>query len=228
MGWIDGVDFRELVSRFDAGERSNDLVAMLNRAAFECFHAPWETLPHPKPRQGKQGLAEVDLEKAGQHLDDLEEELDTIQLPPSQGRLPMEDADDDEDLHIPRIEPTPRKKGEKPAAHRHASNPNPQDPKAPAERALARLDAALEAMGLQGHTRKDSSLKVDLPYNRKADANVQMMFKAEPEVKHPPAEPGALVCEPLKAAGGVADAAPNCGWPPFGGSPHQGNICSNR
>jgi NAD(P)-dependent dehydrogenase (short-subunit alcohol dehydrogenase family) len=47
-------------------------------------------------------------------------------------------------------------------------------------------------------------------------------------VKHPPAEPGALECEPLKAAGGVADAAPNCIWPPFGGPPHQGNICSNR
>ena len=29
--------------------------------------------------------------------------------------------------------------------------------------------------------------------------------------KYPPAEPGALDCEPLKAAGGVANAAPEIG-----------------
>jgi hypothetical protein len=29
-----------------------------------------------------------------------------------------------------------------------------------------------------------------------------------PQSKYPPAEPGALFLEPLKAAGGVADAAP--------------------
>jgi hypothetical protein len=36
--------------------------------------------------------------------------------------------------------------------------------------------------------------------------------------KYPPAEPGALGCEPLEAAVGVADAAPGYCEPPKGGS----------
>src|SRR6516164_3364662 len=35
--------------------------------------------------------------------------------------------------------------------------------------------------------------------------------------KYPPAKPGALGCEPLEAAVGVADAAPGLCWPPKGG-----------
>ena len=46
--------------------------------------------------------------------------------------------------------------------------------------------------------------------------------------KYPPAEPGALVCEPLEAAGGVANAAPrgsrHLSVPPYRQSPN----CSNR
>ena len=36
--------------------------------------------------------------------------------------------------------------------------------------------------------------------------------------KYPPAKPGALGCEPLEAAVGVADAAPDRSGPPEGGS----------
>jgi hypothetical protein len=35
-------DHQALVRRFDAGERSPALLDALNRAAFECFHSPWE------------------------------------------------------------------------------------------------------------------------------------------------------------------------------------------
>ena len=35
-------DFSNLVQRFDAGDRSSELLHLLNQAAFDCFHAPWE------------------------------------------------------------------------------------------------------------------------------------------------------------------------------------------
>jgi hypothetical protein len=34
------------MQRFDAGDRSPDLMTQLNQAAFNCFHAPWESLPN--------------------------------------------------------------------------------------------------------------------------------------------------------------------------------------
>jgi hypothetical protein len=52
------------------------------------------------------------------------------------------------------------------------------------------------------------------------------------EVKHPSAWPGVLVREALKAASGVRmrgpDVGPNCGRPPSGGLPQQGNNHSSR
>ena len=33
----------ETIRRFEAGERSQEVLERLNSAAFECFHAPWET-----------------------------------------------------------------------------------------------------------------------------------------------------------------------------------------
>lgn len=49
MGGKDGVDLGELVRRFDAGDRSPDLLNRLDQAAFEYFHAPWERPPYPEP-----------------------------------------------------------------------------------------------------------------------------------------------------------------------------------
>src|SRR5512133_2080810 len=45
---------------------------------------------------------------------------------------------------------------------------------------------------------------------RKSDSDVREIIR--PSVRPPPAEPGVLECEPLEAAGGVADVAPNCVW----------------
>ena len=39
------VDPADLVRKFDAGDRSAALMDALNRAAFVCFHAPWEEEP---------------------------------------------------------------------------------------------------------------------------------------------------------------------------------------
>lgn len=69
MDGRDGVDVRELVQRFEAGDRSPDLLNQLNQAAFECFHAPWETPPCPGqaddlPPGIKQGLLPMNDEES--------------------------------------------------------------------------------------------------------------------------------------------------------------------
>lgn len=43
----------DLIRRFDAGDRSAALLDALNRAAFQCFHAPWEQEP-PRPLRLRQ------------------------------------------------------------------------------------------------------------------------------------------------------------------------------
>ena len=152
MGESDGVDARELVQRFDAGDRSPDLLDRLNQAAFDCFHAPWETPPYPEP---------PDL------------------LPPgkAQGRLPMddeeregdEDAEDAEDavknrepggLHLgPTFTRTPRQ---------------PSDP-------LDALVMALETMGRRGYVAAGHSLVLDRPFDPKADCQTWMVFRTHQE-----------------------------------------------
>ena len=77
------VNIEEIMRRFDAGDRSKEVLECLNRAAFEWFHAPWES-PQRSVEIGLPGI--------------------------SQGRLPMpgdgDDSETDSDtegLHIPAI-----------------------------------------------------------------------------------------------------------------------------
>ena len=71
-------DFELLMQRFDAGERSRELLDRLNHAAFQCFHAPWESF---------QDLRLVPADPAA---------------PSAEGRLPLDmeegEGDDDSDM----------------------------------------------------------------------------------------------------------------------------------
>ena len=138
MSWRDGVDFRELIQRFDAGDRSLDLIALLNRAAFDCFHAPWETLPHPKPRESCPEFSGAELEETLHSQDDLDDEPLKIQLP--KGNTPREDSDGlNEDPEMG----TRQKSDKKATGLQHTLSPHTINPYGPAEEAenlLCRLD----------------------------------------------------------------------------------------
>jgi hypothetical protein len=41
----------DLIRRYEAGERSPELIQALNEAAWAGFHDPWETPPGPKTRE---------------------------------------------------------------------------------------------------------------------------------------------------------------------------------
>lgn len=72
--------FEELVARHAAGDRSPALLQALNRAAFDCFHAPWEPAPSTTGP-------------------------DNPNLPtPVRGRLPVE-TEEESGLDIPEIRP---------------------------------------------------------------------------------------------------------------------------
>lgn len=78
----------ELIRRHAAGERSLDLLNALNRAAFEYFHAPWETLPPPRseasehPQSRRRRPSAESLEES-QDMPDRSEEVPTEDIPPS-------------------------------------------------------------------------------------------------------------------------------------------------
>jgi hypothetical protein len=95
MDWKDRVDFGELVRRFDRGDRGADLLAQLNRAAYDCFHAPWETLPAPKTLRPSEDLP-VDLGMSFLSPETPSSEINQLRL--TQGRLPIEEEDEDEGL----------------------------------------------------------------------------------------------------------------------------------
>jgi hypothetical protein len=179
MNWRDGVDFRELVQRFDEGDRGHDLMALLNRAAFDCFHAPWETLPHPKPRGSDPGLSKAELEMELHGLDDLNNEFHAIRLP--KGNLPT--GEDDESNEDPERE-TGQRSGSGAAVPRHTSTPrtqNPLDSSEEAENLLCRLDTVLEVMGFQAHICKGTSLLLELPHDPRSDSQSLMTFRIDME-----------------------------------------------
>ena len=79
MGDREKPNMEDLVRRFDAGDRSPDLLAQLNQEAFDCFHAPWEALPdlNPAPR----GLRAPNRVQGRLPMGDEDDELDELQIP---------------------------------------------------------------------------------------------------------------------------------------------------
>lgn len=63
-----------LIRRFEAGERSPELLAALNQAAFKHFHAPWEEPPGPS-----KGLPQVTI--FSEEVDEEEEEAPEATAP---------------------------------------------------------------------------------------------------------------------------------------------------
>jgi hypothetical protein len=49
MGEGQDSDLNRMLRRFDKGDRSPEVLAALNQAAFQAFHAPWEKGPRSKP-----------------------------------------------------------------------------------------------------------------------------------------------------------------------------------
>ncbi len=178
MHWRDHVDLEDLVRRFDRGDRDTDLMAMLDRVAFDCFHAPWETLPHPRPGRQSQ-VTTVDRAQTLLPLDFLDPELPTTSLP--QCSLPMEV--NDETSSAPEVNQGQRKQVDETSRARPSGSRGPEEPQKAAEGPLAHLDAALESLGLQGHLRKGVSLIVELPYDPRADARSQLLFRVDSEAQ---------------------------------------------
>ncbi len=154
----DDSEFGQLMRRFDAGDRSEELMSLLNRAAFKCFHAPWEKLPAPRQQPHE---------------------------PPAlrQGRLPIENhkgscEDEEEDDEANAEHQNPR--GE--AIPRPESTPSPRiKPTLPMEPPTGPLDAiekALTAIGHPGYYAHGHRLIVDLPFDPLADNQSRLAFRA--------------------------------------------------
>lgn len=174
MDWKDRVDFGELVRRFDRGDREPDLLAQLNRAAYDCFHAPWETLPAPKPLRPSEA-PQADLGMSFISPETPSSEINQLRL--TQGRLPIEEEDEDEVLPS---EITPQQ--------RNASNDSPDSPGDASEEealqdqlqiTLALLAAAMETLGHRGYLSGETRLLVELPYDPKTDSLGWMTFLAD-------------------------------------------------
>ena len=150
-----------LMQRFDAGDRSSELLARLNRAAFDCFHAPWESYQDPRHLQAD-GLPST-----------------------TQGPLPMEDEECEGDsvrdrLNTPRLfqsDPPP------PPAQPFQGHLLPDSNEDGSSNPLERLSAALDSMGRQVHYAPGRSLMVDLPHDLRADNQSQLIFRADWESK---------------------------------------------
>lgn len=158
MGGENDLELTRLMQRFDAGDRSADLMTQLNQAAFNCFHAPWESLP---------GTDQLEI---------------PAQLRLSQGRLPLEGDDSDEteseaDLQDP--SPSGNRK-----AHQQPSKSRNQVPSEFLEKSggpLDALDKALEALGRRGHLLQGHSLTLDLPFDARSDNQSRLAFRAHGE-----------------------------------------------
>ena len=150
-------DLEALMQRFDAGDRSEELLEQLNRAAFECFHAPWESYQDPRLLQAD-GLPST-----------------------TQGLLPMEDEEsevdnDMEDLKIPQIL---RSKPNQPFQSRLQPLSNAEDSSIP----LERLSAALNSMGRMAHYAPGRGLMVDLDHDPRSDNQSLLSFRPDWEGK---------------------------------------------
>ena len=156
-------DLEVLLQRFDAGDRSSELLAQLNRAAFDCFHAPWESYQDPR-------LLQADGPP-----------------PVTQGRLPMEDENeecegdtDSEGLNIPRIirsRPNPE-----PGQPSHSPLLPESDEETPTN-PLERLSAALDSMGRLPHHAPGRGLMLDLAHDPRSDNQSLVAFRADWESK---------------------------------------------
>ena len=159
MGGANEQDLATLMRRFDAGDRSSELLAHLNRAAFDCFHAPWESYEDPRLLQADGSPSLV------------------------QGRLPMDDEDeecegdtDSEGLNIPRIIRSkpgqPSQSGRLPLSNEDTSG-NP----------LEQLSAALDSMGRMPHQAPGRGLMVELAHDPRSDNQSTLAFRADWEGK---------------------------------------------
>jgi len=155
MSELNDIDIEMLINRFEAGDRSPKLLIQLNQAAFECFHAPWETLPSPE---------QIEI---------------PVNIRLTQGRLPTEAKGDEGyegDLeHEERneySEPCPLPRHPKPRGPRSSSaSALPTDP-------LISLHMALNTMGFRVHLDPGHSLILDLPFDPDADNQSWMAFQA--------------------------------------------------
>ena len=154
------LDLMTLMQRFDAGDRSSELLAHLNRAAFDCFHAPWESYHDPRLLQTDGSPSLV------------------------QGRLPIDDEDegcegetDSEGLYIPPI--IRSRQGIHPFRARLLPESNEETPSNP----LERLSAALDSMDRMPHHAPGRGLMVELVHDARSDNQSTLAFRADWESK---------------------------------------------
>jgi hypothetical protein len=169
MDWKDRVDFEELVRRFDRGDRGADLLAQLNRAAYDCFHAPWETLPAPRPRGSQEDL----------HVDQVNflapetptTEFNSFHLP--QGRLPIEEGGDQD---VPSTHAQNPSRGFENPSDDQEDGPESEAHQDHGQKPLALLASTLEALGHRGYLADEAKLLLELPYDSKTDSLSWMTF----------------------------------------------------
>jgi len=174
MDWKDRVDFGELVRRFDRGDRGIDLLAQLNRAAYDCFHAPWETLSAPKTLRPSEDLP-VDLEMSFLSPETPSSEINQLRL--TQGRLPIEEEDEDEGL--PSAFTPQQWTASNDPSDSPGESPEQEATQDQLQTPLALLAAALETMGHRGYLSGEARLLVELPYDPKTDSLGWMTFLAD-------------------------------------------------
>lgn len=169
MDWKDRVDFGELVRRFDRGDRGADLLDQLNRAAYDCFHAPWETLPAPRPRGSQEDL-QVDL------VNFLAPETPPAEFNPlrlTQGHLPIEEGGDQD---VPSTHAQNPNRGFEEPSDDQEDGQELEPPQEHGENPLAMLVATLETLGHRGYLADEAKLLVELPYDPKTDSLNWMTF----------------------------------------------------
>ncbi len=71
-----------------------------------------------------------------------------------------------------------------------------------------RCVASGRAMMMRRLRRRADTVELAKQFDIEADDEERFAPASSTSGKYPPAKPGALECEPLKAVGGVADAAP--------------------
>lgn len=140
------------IRRFEAGDRSPEVLERLNSAAFECFNAPWETAKK---------TAEMNLPGISQKPLPLQEEGE------HSGRLP-----ETEGLQIPPIIRRSRQAPELPVS------PLPEAENVEAVLPLERLAEALSNLGRLPFLAPGLGVKVDLPFDRVADSRSFLAFQA--------------------------------------------------
>ena len=148
-------DLRALMQRFDAGDRSPELLLQLDLAAFEAFHAPWETRPSKE---------------------DPQRPFHTKLL---QGRLPMDEdgeaADEtDESPHLNFLPPIGPQHSEK-----YPLPPPSDEDEESTSGPLETLDSALNCMGRLAYHAPERGLMVDLAYDLRGDFQSQFSFRAD-------------------------------------------------